>query len=111
MPLIDEVLVYLYTEFCFNITNKGTKYLAESIVAVYRDRNKALHLTNLYKDIAKKNNTTWQAVERIMRNEVKKVSDNKLGEFILRQAIIIKQKRKRGQKNEFCKETQQGKKV
>ena len=94
MPLIDEVLVYLYTEFGFNITNKGTKYLAESIVAVYRDRNKALHLTNLYKDIAKKNNTTWQAVERIMRNEVKKVSDNKLGEFILRQAIIIKQKKK-----------------
>ena len=41
-----------------------------------------------------KNNTTWQAVERIMRNEVKKVSDNKLGEFILRQAIIIKQKKK-----------------
>ena len=78
----------------YNITNKGTKYLAESIVAVYRDRNKALHLTKLYKDIAKKNNTTWQAVERIMRNEVKKVSDNKLGEFILRQAIIIKQKKK-----------------
>ena len=94
MPLIDEVFVYLYTEFGINITNKGTKYLAESIVAVYRNRNKALHLTKLYKDIAGKNDTTWQAVERIMRNEVKKVSDNKLGEFILRQAIIIKQKKK-----------------
>ena len=53
-------------------------------------------MTRLYETIASKHETTWKNVERLARQEVKKVSNNKLGEFILRQAIIKQNKRKRG---------------
>lgn len=98
MRLIEDILIYLYTEYDMNITNKGVEYIAECIAELYRDRTWAVHMTALYKEIATRHNTTWKNVERLARNEVKKISDNKLGEFILRQAIIIKQnkKRKRG---------------
>lgn len=97
MRLYEDILIYLYTEYEMNITNKGVQYLAECIAEVYRDRTWAVHMTKLYETIASKHETTWKNVERLARQEVKKVSDNKLGEFILRQAIIIKQnKRKRG---------------
>ena len=98
MRLVEDILIYLYTEYEMNITNKGVEYIAECIAELYRDRTWAVHMTALYKEIASQHNTTWKNVERLARNEVKKISDNKLGEFILRQAIIIKQnkKRKRG---------------
>ena len=97
MRLYEDILIYLYTEYEMNITNKGVQYLAECIAEVYRDKTWSVHMTKLYETIASKHETTWKNVERLARQEVKKVSNNKLGEFILRQAIIIKQnKRKRG---------------
>ena len=97
MRLYEDILIYLGTEYGMNITNKGVQYLAEGIAEVYRDRTWSVHMTKLYEKIASKHETTWNNVERLARQEVKKVSNNKLGEFILRQAIIIKQnKRKRG---------------
>lgn len=95
--LYEDILIYLYTEYEMNITNKGVQYLAECIAEVYRDRTWSVHMTKLYETVASKHETTWKNVERLARQEVKKVSNNKLGEYILRQAIIIKQnKRKRG---------------
>lgn len=97
MRLYEDILIYLYTEYEMNITNKGVQYLAECIAEVYRDRIWSVHMTKLYETVSSRHGTTWKNVERLARQEVKKVSDNKLGEFILRQAIIIKQnKRKRG---------------
>ena len=97
MRLYEDILIYLYTEYEMNITNKGVQYLAECIAEVYRDRTWSVHMTKLYETVATKHDATWKNVERLARQEVKKVSNNKLGEFILRQAIIIKQnKRKRG---------------
>ena len=98
MRLYEDILIYLYTEYELNITNKGVQYLAECIAEVYRDRTWSIHMTKLYETVASRHETTWKNVERLARQEVKKVSNNKLGEFILRQAIIIKQnkKRKRG---------------
>ena len=78
-----------------NITNKGVQYLAQAIEEVYNDKSWSVKMTKLYMFIADKNDTSWKTVERLARNEVKKISDNKLGEFIYRQAIIIKQKQKR----------------
>ena len=78
-----------------NITNKGVQYLAQAIEEVYKDKSWSVKMTKLYMFIADKNGTSWKTVERLARNEVKKISDNKLGEFIFRQAIIIKQKQKR----------------
>ena len=97
MRLYEYIVIYLYTEYEMNITNKGVQYLAECIAEVYKDRTWSVHMTKLYETVASKNGTTWKNVERLARQEVKKASNNKLGEFILRQAIIIKQnKRKRG---------------
>ena len=96
MRLYEDILIYLYTEYEMNITNKGVQYLAECIAEVYRDRTWSVHMTRLYETIASKHETTWKNVERLARQEVKKVSNNKLGEFILRQAIIKQNKRKRG---------------
>ena len=78
-----------------NITNKGVQYLAQAIEEVYLDKTWVTKMTKLYMFIAGQNGTSWKTVERLARNEVKKISDNKLGEFIYRQAIIIKQKQKR----------------
>ena len=38
MRLYEDILIYLYTEYEMNITNKGVQYLAECIAEVYRDR-------------------------------------------------------------------------
>ena len=109
----EEVLLYLADTFGMKLSNKGVKYLAESIRQVAKNKRKAISFRTLYADIAKKYNTTYTAVERLMRYEVNKyVNDMCLSEFIFRQAIIINQKikkRKRGKVNEFCKEAQQGK--
>ena len=94
MRLYEDILIYLYTEYEMNITNKGVQYLAECIAEVYKDRTWSVHMTKLYETVASKHGTTWKNVERLARQEVKKVSYNKLGEFILRHAIIIKQKKK-----------------
>ena len=82
-----------------NITNKGVQYLAQAIEEVYNDKSWSVKMTKLYMFIADKNDTSWKTVERLARNEVKKISDNKLGEFIFRQAIIIKQKQKKKVRN------------
>lgn len=82
-----------------NITNKGVQYLAQAIEEVYRDKTWVTKMTKLYMLIADQNDTSWKTVERLARNEVKKISDNKLGEFIYRQAIIIKQKQKKKVRN------------
>ena len=108
--MFNNILMYLYYEYGMKITNKGVQYLAQAIAEVYNDKTWSVKMTKLYMFIADKNDTSWKSVERLARNEVKKISDNKLGEFIFRQAIIIKQKQKkkeRNLKNEFCKETQQ----
>ena len=98
MRLYEDILIYLYTEYEMNITNKGVQYLAECITEVYKDRVWSVHMTYLYEAIASRHDTTWKNVERLARQEVKKVSNNKLGEFILRQAIIIKQNKKKERK-------------
>lgn len=94
--MFNDILIHLYYEYGMNITNKGVQYLAQAIEEVYNDKTWSVKMTKLYMFIADKNDTSWKTVERLARNEVKKISDNKLGEFIFRQAIIIKQKRKRG---------------
>lgn len=93
--MFNDILMHLYYEYSMNITNKGVQYLAQAIEEVYHDKTWATKMTKLYMFIADKNDTSWKTVERLARNEVKKISDNKLGEFIYRQAIIIKQKQKR----------------
>ena len=93
--MFNNILMHLYYEYGMNITNKGVQYLAQAIEEVYNDNSWAVKMTKLYMIIADKNCTSWKTVERLARNEVKKISDNKLGEFIYRQAIIIKQKQKK----------------
>ena len=93
--MFNNILMYLYYEYGMKITNKGVQYLAQAIEEVYNDKTWSVKMTKLYMFIADQNGTSWKTVERLARNEVKKISDNKLGEFIFRQAIIIKQKQKR----------------
>ena len=93
--MFNNILMHLYYEYGMNITNKGVQYLAQAIEEVYNDKSWSVKMTKLYMFIADKNDTSWKTVERLARNEVKKISDNKLGEFIFRQAIIIKQKQKK----------------
>ena len=91
----EEVLLYLADTFGMKLSNKGVKYLAESIRQVAKNKRKAISFRTLYSDIAKKYDTTYTAVERLMRYEVNKyVNDMCLSEFIFRQAIIINQKKK-----------------
>ena len=97
--MFNDILMYLYYNYSMNITNKGVQYLAQAIEEVYRDKTWVTKMTKLYMFIADKNDTSWKTVERLARNEVKKISDNKLGEFIYRQAIIIKQKTKKKERN------------
>ena len=78
MRLYEDILIYLYTEYEMNITNKGVQYLAECIAEVYRDRAWSVHMTKLYETIASKHETTWKNVERLARQEVKKVSNNNI---------------------------------
>lgn len=92
----EEVLLYLADTFGMKLSNKGVKYLAESICQVSKNKKKAISFRTLYADIAKKYDTTYAAVERLMRYEVNKyVNDMYLSEFIFRQAIIINQKSKK----------------
>ena len=97
--MFNNILMHLYYEYGMNITNKGVQYLAQAIEEVYNDKSWSVKMTKLYMFIADKNGTSWKIVERLARNEVKKISDNKLGEFIFRQAIIIKQKQKKKERN------------
>lgn len=97
--MFNNILMHLYYEYGMNITNKGVQYLAQAIEELYNDKSWSVKMTKLYMFIADKNDTSWKTVERLARNEVKKISDNKLGEFIFRQAIIIKQKQKKKERN------------
>ena len=96
----EEMLLYLADTFGMKVSNKGVVYLADCVSQVTKNKRKAISFRTLYADIAKKYGTTYTAVERLMRYEVKKCVDNMcLSEFIFRQAIIINQinkKRKRG---------------
>ena len=98
--MFNDILMHLSYDYGMNITNKGVQYLAQAIEEVYNDKAWTVKMTKLYMFIADQNGTSWKTVERLARNEVKKISDNKLGEFIYRQAIIIKQKQKRKRGNE-----------
>lgn len=92
----EEVLLYLADTFGMKLSNKGVKYLAESIRQVAKNKRKAISFRTLYADVAEKHDTTYTAVERLMRYEVNKCVDNMcLSEFIFRQAIIINQKNKK----------------
>lgn len=92
----EEMLLYLADTFGMKISNKGVVYLADCICQVTKNKRKAISFRTLYADIAKKYDTTYTAVERLMRYEVKKcVNDMCLSEFIFRQAIIINQKSKK----------------
>ena len=93
--MFNDILMHIYYEYSMNITNKGVQYLAQAIEEVYNDKSWSVKMTKLYMLIADKKGTSWKTDERLARKEVKKISDNKLGEFIYRQAIIIKQKQKR----------------
>lgn len=92
----EEMLLYLADTFKMKISNKGVVYLADCICQVTKNKRKAISFRTLYADIAKKHDTTYTAVERLMRYEVNKCVDNMcLSEFIFRQAIIINQKTKK----------------
>ena len=92
----EEMLLYLADTFGMKISNKGVIYLADCIRQVAKNKRKAISFRTLYADVAKKHDTTYTAVERLMRYEVNKCMDNMcLSEFIFRQAIIINQKSKK----------------
>lgn len=72
----------------------GFIYLVEAIVAVINDRDMARHMTALYEEIGKYNNTSLTRVERNVRYALDS-ADIKVtsGEFILRTAIILSKRK------------------
>ena len=76
------------------VTHKGFSYLVCAIVAVINDRDKAKHMTSLYEEIAKYNNTSLTRVERNIRYALDS-ADIKVtsGEFILRTVIILSKRK------------------
>ena len=87
---IDEILLRLNSRYGFRLNSKGTLYLSECILAIVENRYNSCHMTSLYKDIATKYNSNYKAVERVARNEVRKLEKHfTVGEFCLREAIQI----------------------
>ena len=94
---IDEILLRLNSRYGFRLNSKGTIYLSECILAIVENRYNSCHMTSLYKDIATKHNSNYKAVERVARNEVRKLDKHfpvlkkhfTVGEFCLRDAIQI----------------------
>lgn len=90
--LVEDYLI----ERGIKVTHMGFTYLVDAIVAVINDRDKARHMTALYKEIAKYNNTSMTRVERNIRYALES-ADIKVtnGEFILRTAIILSKEKER----------------
>ena len=83
--LVEDYLI----ERGVKVTHMGFTYLVEAIVAVIYDRDKARHMTALYEEIGKYNNTSLTRVERNIRYALESADINVTsGEFILRTAII-----------------------
>lgn len=91
---IDDILLRLNSRYGFRLNSKGTLYLSECICAIVENRYNSCHMTSLYKDIATKHNSNYKAVERVARNEVRKLEKHfTVGEFCLREAIQIEVER------------------
>lgn len=90
--LVEDYLI----ERGIKVTHMGFTYLVDAIVAVINDRDKARHMTALYIEIGKYNNTSLTRVERNVRYALDsagiKVTS---GEFILRTAIILSKEKER----------------
>ena len=88
--LVEDYLI----ERGVKVTHMGFTYLVEAIVAVIYDRDKARHMTALYEEIGKYNNTSLTRVERNIRYSLES-ADIKVtsGEFILRTAIILSKRK------------------
>ena len=87
---IDDILLRLNSRYGFRLNSKGTLYLSECILAIVENRYNSCHMTSLYKNIAAKHNSNYKAVERVARNEVRKLEKHfTVGEFCLREAIQI----------------------
>ena len=77
-----------------NVTHKGFLYLVDAIIAVMNDRDKAKHMTALYEEIGRYNNTTLTRVERNVRYALDSANIKLTsGEFILRTAIILSKRK------------------
>lgn len=90
--LVEDYLI----ERGIKVTHMGFTYLVYAIVAVINDRDKARHMTALYEEIGKYNNTSLTRVERNIRYALES-ADIKVtsGEFILRTAIILSKEKER----------------
>ena len=88
--LIEDYLI----EKGIKVTHMGFAYLVDAIVAVMKDRDKARHMTALYQEIGKYNNTSLTRVERNIRYALESADINVTsGEFILRSAIILSKRK------------------
>ena len=88
--LIEDYLI----EKGIKVPHMGFTYLVDAIVAVINDRDKARHMTSLYAEIVKYNNTSLARVEgnigyALESADIKVTS----GEFILRTAIILSKRK------------------
>ena len=88
--LVEDYLI----EKGIRVTHMGFAYLVDAIVAVMKDRDKARHMTALYEEIGKYNNTSLTRVERNVRYALDSADINVTsGEFILRSAIILSKRK------------------
>ena len=90
----DYIVQDYLIERGIKVTHMGFGYLVEAIVAVINDRDKARHMTALYEEIGKYNNTSLTRVERNVRYALDSAGINVTsGEFILRSAIILSKRK------------------
>ena len=90
--LVEDYLI----EIGVKVTHMGFTYLVDAIVAVMKDRDKSRHMTALYEEIGKYNNTSLTRVERNIRYALESADINVTsGEFILRTAIILSKEKER----------------
>ena len=88
--LVEDYLI----EKGIKVTHMGFVYLVDAIVAVMKDRDKARHMTALYEEIGKYNNTSLTRVERNVRYALDRADIQVTsGEFILRTAIILSKRK------------------
>ena len=91
---MDDLVEDYLIERGIKVTHMGFTYLVEAIVAVINDRDKARHMTALYEEIGKYNNTSLTRVERNVRYALDSADINVTsGEFILRSAIILSKRK------------------
>ena len=88
--LVEDYLI----EKGIKVTHMGFTYLVDAIVAVMKDHDKARHMTALYEEIGKYNNTSLTRVERNVRYALDSADINVTsGEFIIRSAIILSKRK------------------